>query len=239
MKKIITLTLALLLVFSGVVYSQTDELPDPGRLPDSRIYFLSNWAEGIGTFFTFGSAKKADRFLELSERRLAEANALIEKGEQQVAERTLEKYEDYIDRAMQRAERVRGEDTDDVLTRVSEATLRHQEILSGVYERVPEEAKHAIEKAMERGARGHEEAVNALSQERREEVMERVRERRQEAEERMEEIIDERVTPSEEDLPLEETPLENGENLPLENDLPESQIPEENRGSDMEVPERP
>ena len=173
----------------GVAQSQVDDLPDPGMLPDNPVYFLKSWSEDIGTFFTFGEENKAERDFELSERRLSEAKALAEKGRGDMAEGVMERYEEQLDSAMQRAERARerGADMDELLERISERTLKHQEVLADVYERVPEEAREGIERAMENSMRGHEEALGAISQERREEVMERVESKREEARQRMDE----------------------------------------------------
>lgn len=48
------------------------------------------------------------------------------------------------------------------LAKASEATLKHQAVLADVYERVPEQAKGAIQRAIEAGMRGHEETFKAF-----------------------------------------------------------------------------
>ena len=174
----------------GLAHSQANDLPDPGILPDSPFYFLKSWSEEIGTLLTFGEEKKAERFLNLSEKRLSEARALAEKGRGEMSEKAMERYENQLNSAMERAERAkeRGIDMDELLERISERTLKHQEVLADVYERVPEEAREGIERAMENSMRGHEEALRAVSQERREEVMERIEGKREEARQRMDEV---------------------------------------------------
>lgn len=188
-KKLIVLSL-LSLLFVGVVYAQNEELPEPGLLPDSPFYFLKSWSEAIGTFFTFGDVAKAGRYLSLSEKRLAEAKALVEKGKPEFAERAIGRYQEQLNRALTKAEeaKTKGLDTDEVLTRVSEATLKHEAVLADIYEKVPEQAKPAIERAMEAGARGHEEALEAISKEKQAEIMEKVEEKRQEVEEKLEDL---------------------------------------------------
>lgn len=189
-KKTILLSLLTIFLLSGAVLAQGDNLPDPGMLPDHFLYFLKTWGEAIGTFFTFGDIPKTERHLLLAERRIAEANALAEKGKPEVAERALERHREQLNRALEKAEQAKqkGIDADEVLIKISQATLRHQAVLAEVYEKVPEEARPAIERAMEQGARGHEEAFGAISETKREQIREDIERRRQEVYQKTEEV---------------------------------------------------
>ncbi|MBM4401778.1 MAG: hypothetical protein FJ044_00845 [Candidatus Cloacimonetes bacterium] len=203
-KQLLLVPLLAIFLFAGAVQAQTpnsvnpadlttgqaNDLPDPGMLPGNPFYFLKSWSEDIGTFFTFGDVAKAERFLNLSEKRLAEANALANKGKSEIAEKAIGRYQEQLSRALAKAEeaKAKGLDTDEVLAKVSEATLKHQAVLADVYERVPEQAKPAIERAMQVGMRGHEEALKAVSGEKREEVMRDVEEKRQEVEQKLEDL---------------------------------------------------
>ena len=193
MLKKIFVTVLLSFLFTGIVQAQEVDLPEPGMLPNSPFYFLKSWSESIGTFFTFSDEAKAERMLYLSERRLSEANELSELGEVELAQETLSRYEEHLNTALEKAQQARekGKDVDDVLSTVYEATLKHQAVLTDVYERVPEQAKEAIGRAMEQSMRGHEEAIEAIeSQQQRERIMENVRERKVEVEDRMQEMRD-------------------------------------------------
>jgi hypothetical protein len=211
-KKIAISILIMPFLFVGLAQAQTNDLPDPGILPDNPFYFLKSWSEGIGTFFTFDEVRKAERFLDLSEKRLAEAKALVEKGSMDHATRAIERYEEQLEQAMQRAEsgKEKGMDTDEVLERISERTLKHQEVLADVYERVPEEAREGIKRAMENSMREHEEALQAISEEKREEAMERMETKREEARDRAEEArergVDVPQIPEREDIEEGMTP---------------------------------
>jgi len=253
-KKVIAILMVLAFLFGGVAYGQTNDLPEPGMLPDSPFYFLKNWSESIGTFFTFDDEAKVERYLDLSERRLSETRALAEKGNDEMAVENLERYNQEIENALSRAEEARekGKDTDDVLTKVSEATLRHQEALSDVYERVPEEAKEAVERAMERSMRGHEEAMKAISAEKRGEIMQDMEGKRQEVEQRLEGLREEGVPvpeiPTREDVdemgpvsPEDETPeIPTDPEAPEELETPEEPpIPEQDNENEVETPELP
>ncbi len=232
-KKILVSFLLISFLFVGVVQAQIDDLPDPGMLPDSFFYFLKSWSEGMGTLFTFGEVKKAERFLNLSEKRLAEAKALIKKDSMEHATRAIERYEEQLGQALQRSERgkEKGLDMDEVLERISEATLNHQGVLADVYEKIPEEVRSGIERVMENSMRGHEEALEAVSEGRREEAMERMETKREEARDRAEEArergVDVPQIPEREEIE-EETASEVPVDIPIEPGMPENlEIPED------------
>ena len=161
------ITLVFLFSFGTGVLAQETELPDPGLTPDSPFYFLETIAEEIVTFFTFGDMKKAERYATLAAERLAEAQAVVEKGKPELAEKTLERYERQLNNSIARAEKAmaKGESTEkviEVVARVGQATSKHLEVLAEIYEKVPEQAKPAIENAMKVSVKGHEKAVEVL-----------------------------------------------------------------------------
>lgn len=163
----------LLLTFLGTaVLAQEADLPDPGTTPDSAFYFLKTWKEGIQTFFTPGAENKAKQFLHLSEVRLAEYNKMIEKGKTEIAQRTLDKYEKQLGRALEKAEKAKekGKDVEELVTLVKEKTAKQQEALSRVLEKAPEQAKKGIEKAVEASKKGHQKAIEAVSKVKEEKV---------------------------------------------------------------------
>lgn len=174
----------------GTLRAQTDQLPDPGMLPDNPLYFVKSMSEGIGTFLTFGDVAEAERSLDLAEQRLAEARALANEGKAEAAEKAVKRYEEQLERSQARAEEARekGKDTEEVLTRTSEATLRHQVVLAEVYAKVPEQARPGIERAMRASMRGHEQSMRRVSRDKREEVLRDERGERREAEQRLREL---------------------------------------------------
>ena len=167
--KTISLLITLIFLFSlgAPVLAQETELPDPGLTPDSPFYFLETIAEEIVTFFTFGDLKKAERYAALAAERLAEAKAVVEKGKPELAEKTLKRYERQLNKSIARAEKAmtKGQSAEkvmEVVARVGKATSKHLEVLAEVYEKVPEQAKSAIENAMKVSVKGHKKAVEAL-----------------------------------------------------------------------------
>jgi len=116
------------------VLAQETELPSPGLTPDNLFYFLETIAEAIGTFFTFGDLKKAERHAALAAERLAEARAVVEKGKSELAEKTLERYRMQLEKSMAMVEKAqsKGQSTEkvmEVLARVGKATSVHLEVL--------------------------------------------------------------------------------------------------------------
>lgn len=184
MKKVFLSLLVFSFVFAGTVSAHSATLPEPGILPGHPFYFLKTLSEGVGTLFALGTAAKADRFLYLSEKRLAEALELTEGDMLEKAEKAIQRYQKNIEKATVRAQEARkkGLDADEVFERVSTATLQHQEVLALVYERVPEEAREAVMRAMDASIVGHEEALKAISGEKEDEVRTRVENERVERE---------------------------------------------------------
>jgi len=176
MKRILLTTLLFLSLSLGVgVLAQVDELPFPGLpaeglpkaglTPDSPFYFLERISEGIGTFFTFGDLKKAERYAALAAERVAEAEAVVEKGKPEAAQIALKRYEDQLGRALAKAEtaKAKGQKTEKVTEIVAKATSKHLAVLEGVLEKVPEVAKAAITRALEKSKNGHITALRALA----------------------------------------------------------------------------
>lgn len=143
------------------------EFSDPGLLPDSPFYIFKIWGENIATFFTFGEEAKAERYIMLTERRMAEIKALTEKGDQEITGIILKRYEEQLRMTIENMERVQsqGRSVEKISTRVAEATGKHLLVLDEIYEKVPESTKDAILKAKEVSLNGQTKALNALAKE--------------------------------------------------------------------------
>jgi len=174
-KKIFSSLFIGLFLFSGVVnaHSDVEEQIGAGMLPNNPLYFLETLWEGFGDFLIFNEVKKSERFFHLAEERLAEAQELAGLGDSDNAQKSMERYEKYLLKAIEKTEKAkgRGENTDEVLSKIAEGTVKHQTKLAEVYEKVDEEAKDAIEHAMEEGMKGHDRAIRALSEEKHSELI--------------------------------------------------------------------
>jgi len=167
----------------SVTVDLQEELIEPGLLPNHPLYFLKSISERLGNLFAFGQINRAQRAMALAEKRLAEANALMAQGETELAQQIMNQHQEQFSHAFTFAQKAKeaGQNTDEVMAKIAENTLRHQAVLFRVYEQAPEEAKGAIEQAMENSLRGHQQALEAISQEKSEEVdqiLERIEKRR-------------------------------------------------------------
>lgn len=168
MKKTIILTLILSLLLPTVVLAQdTITLPSAGVTPDNPFYFLDIWGEKIGLFFAFSHEGKIGKALTYSEEKLAEASALAEKGKPEKLPKATGPYEAYIALANGQTDDLEeeGQSVKDVSTKVAEATSKHLSVLEGVLDKVPEQAKEAIERAMTVSMNGHNRALATLAKE--------------------------------------------------------------------------
>jgi hypothetical protein len=159
-KKIIAVAMLGVLIFSGVAHAQTSDLPDPGTLPGSPFYFVKDFFEGVGTFFTFGNSAKAERYLGLAEKRLVEAQALAEQDNERT-QATIARYEEQYAKAKERAKRAENIDLE---VRVTDATTKHLAVLDSILERVPEQTRESIRVTKERSVAGQLETLRGIAQ---------------------------------------------------------------------------
>jgi len=152
MKKLVLFLLMLFFCFGALsALAQDEGAINPGITPDSPFYFLKVWREKIQTFFTFGAENKAKQYFHLADVRLAEYKKMVEKGKEEIAQRTLEKYQKQLDRALNKIEQLQQNKTDikDVSQKAEESVAKHIEILQTNLEKAPESAKKRIENAIE------------------------------------------------------------------------------------------
>jgi len=125
------------------------------------FYLLEEVAEEIGTFFTFGDIKKAERYATLATERIAELKAMVEKGKPEAAEKALVRYQKQLENSLTRINKAeeKGKDVSKVAEIVSEATGQHFIVLDQVLERCPDKAKQAVLKAKEASMKGQRSAL--------------------------------------------------------------------------------
>lgn len=138
------LVLALLLLAGSV--SAQEESTDIGIAPGSPFFFLERILERVGDTFTFGEEAKARRAAEIAEKRLRQAEALAERDEE-ASRRAMELFERRAEEARRRAE---ASGDEELKSRIEEARARHIQVLERVLNQVPEQARPAIERVLER-----------------------------------------------------------------------------------------
>ena len=182
--KVIAIALVLALFASVAVAQPNTSSVDPGITPDSPFYFFKVIVEKVKLFVIVDPAKKADLLAELINTKLAEAQAMFEEGKVEDAQEALELYQEYVDEMTEVVGETtkNGKDLSKVIERVKEAHENHVEVLTELLEKVPDQAKDAIEHALEVSQRGQEVCIERLEKIEAgeipgKEVKERVRER--------------------------------------------------------------
>lgn len=200
---LVSLIIFLLLVVFIIVIANSSAPGDP-------LYGIDRSTEKIELMLKSDGVAKAEKYVDLAEERLDEMGKItgsdsettafvlrvkaedeqgLSEDEVEDVEGLVEDYEENMDAAADEIDKAKakGQDVDEVLERVSEATLKHAETLSSVYDKVPDQAKDGILSAMEKSLNGHERSLSAVSGQKREEIQKKVEEKKQEVEQKIEE----------------------------------------------------
>lgn len=150
-----------------------DTLPKAGLTPDSPLYFLDTLSENIGLAFARSPEDKAKKAFKYSEEKLAEAEKMAEKGDEEATEEATGKHGDYLDEMNDNLSKAKalGKDVEALAAHIAEKTLKHQAVLSRVYDKLVAKgnvnAAAAVQRAMEKSLNGHNKALEAISNARR------------------------------------------------------------------------
>lgn len=157
---VIMLVLLLAAVFSLPVSASA--ATSPGVKP-GLFYFFDITFEKIGLFFTFNPEKKAKKALEYVDERLAEVEAVANENKPEAVATAMANYQKNVSLATAESKEIKDkEKAENLLSTIADNTSRHQEVLAEVYNKVPDEAKKAIEKAIEISINGREEALKEI-----------------------------------------------------------------------------
>lgn len=164
MKTMVVLVISLLLVAAVPAIAQEQELTSPGITPDSWLYGLSRGIERLQLILTWDRTEKAKLHLGFAEKRLAELKAMIERGKPEFVQMLVKDHDAELNETESEvnAEEGIGRDVTALAEHVSNATYRHILVLEDVLERVPDNAKQAIEHAINASSKGHERAMKRI-----------------------------------------------------------------------------
>jgi len=148
------------------ITTEPSELVEPGIVPDSFFYPFKLFFENVGSAFTFGNLAKAKRYATLAEKRMAEAQIMIDEGKEKIAERTLNRYQELLDGSLDRSQQAskKGKDSSEVQERISQITENHLLVLDKVLEQVPEQARAAVQQARSISHSRQIQALTSLSE---------------------------------------------------------------------------
>ena len=118
------------------------DISEPTVLPGDSGYWWQNLKENVGLFFTFDEQKRAEKMEQNASRRIIEAKKLSTSGTANAADRisdALTRYQELMDKL-----RTKFADNPDLKEKMLEKfdanTLRHQEVLTEVIEKLNDKA---------------------------------------------------------------------------------------------------
>lgn len=163
------MTLALALGMASTVNAQeVPKLPDAGITPDSPFYFLDKLGDDMGMMFSFGDEAKITKQIQISQERLAEASQMQAEGNMAATEEALGEYNKNVKAAaLDLAVAAKsGENFSQALNNLLATTNNvSQTVLGKVYTQVPEQAKSAIQSAMQASQGDMEGAMRLMQDE--------------------------------------------------------------------------
>lgn len=162
-------SMALFLGFANLSCAQEQlDLPDPGITPESPFYFLDKLGEQVGMMMTFGDEQaKLEKQMQNIQERLSEMNQLQTEGKTEIIEGMMGDYNKQVSQAAQEVAKAAQskEGFSEALNNLIATTNGiSQTVLTRVYEQVPEQAKSAIQSAIEAANGDMEGAIKSMQQ---------------------------------------------------------------------------
>ena len=127
-------------------------LPYPGILPDHPLYFLKIFRDRILDLLVKDPIKRIELDLLMGDKRLNMGVFLIDKGKPALAETTVSKGEKYflkVVEGMKGAKEQGREINPDLLKRMKDASLKHEEVILELLEKAPDEQKIGFNSSLE------------------------------------------------------------------------------------------
>ncbi len=139
-------------------------LPYPGILPDHFLYPLKMIRDRIWLWLTINPLKKADLLLLFADKRIGAGRALVEGNKIELGITTLTKAEKYLERAanQERIANQENEETEDFVGKLLMASLKHQEVLSELREKLTGSDLSVIDQTLEMSRRVREQVQMLL-----------------------------------------------------------------------------
>ena len=144
-------------------------LPHHGILPTHALWPLKAARDKGWLLLTFDTAKKTNLLLLFADKRLGMAKELFEAGKAEEGMPAAYKAEQYLEEAYTEHEKLAstGADTTDFLTRLALASLKHQEVLEGIFLIAPEDARPHLTEVLNKPRSVYERAKAKLGEQNR------------------------------------------------------------------------
>ncbi len=110
-------------------------LPYPGILSDHPLFFVKEWRDSILLFTTRDSLKKAQLYQHLSDKYMAIALDLANKGKENLAKKALITAEDYflsIPKLLKDSKEQGNAASADLVAKLSQSNAKHKEVITEV-----------------------------------------------------------------------------------------------------------
>jgi hypothetical protein len=156
---------------SQEIYFPEDEinvdyyLAYPGRvLPDSPFWSLKALRDRFWLYITTNPTKKVELKLLFADKRLGSSRILFERGKTELGVSTLTKAEKYLEDASLDEEILRkeGVDTRDLLIRITNASLKHYQVLQKIAKAASDQTKNYVLNLQEYPKKTYERGKNGL-----------------------------------------------------------------------------
>jgi hypothetical protein len=142
-------------------------LPYPGKiLPDNWLWYLKASRDRVQYLITTDALKKADLALLYSDKRLAASLILMDAKKPDLAVSTLTKGEKYLELALidEQIARKAGINTQDFLTKLGNASLKHRQIIEEkILPQMPEDLRPEVVKAEDYAKKAYKDCRDALN----------------------------------------------------------------------------
>lgn len=121
-------------------------LPYPGILPDSPLYRLKMIRDRIGLIMTVDLLKRTEMQLLYADKRIGAGKVLIEGNQVPLGLSTLTKGIKYLENAINEVQKAKqkGLEVNGLVVRIRTASLKYEEILIGISEKVNPEGKAVV-----------------------------------------------------------------------------------------------
>ncbi|MBW2990682.1 DUF4382 domain-containing protein [Candidatus Woesearchaeota archaeon] len=135
-----------------------------GTTPGNVFYGLDRAMERIRLAFTGDDIKKAQLHLQYAEERLAELKEVVNKNKFKHVEKLVKYHKEELEDAQKEIDQAasKGKSVEAVAALVAQMTYKHIEVLEGVLEKVPEQAKEHIQHAIQMSMKGNQQAVESI-----------------------------------------------------------------------------
>lgn len=128
------------------------EFPYPGLLPGTFLYNIKGFRDKIMEILITDPVRKSNFYLLQSDKRFAASLILFRKGDQVLAETTLSKGQNYLEKSLEKAIQARREkaDANEIATRINSSAIKQKQEIEGLVKSVKGETMQKLNADLKR-----------------------------------------------------------------------------------------